>query len=344
MTTRSGLDAQVGFKNETTFGTGVTVDHFIEFDNEDFQYVPTWLEGEGLRAGRKYKRDSRVGVSRKDVNGKLDFKAANKGMGLLFKHMLGSTATATQIGVTTAYRQIHIPGDQFGKSLTVQVGRPEPSTGTVRPFAYTGCKVTQWEFSVSDGDHAKFSLTFDGRDEDTATGLASATYAASMNLFNFSQATLKLGGTASTGGSPSKITIASGVTVAAIINSITIRGENPMASERYGLGNAGLKAEQIENDYPTITGSLDAEFAKTELYDVFKATTSVALQLDFSFGDAGGANPYLLSFVAPKIKLKTAPPSVDGPGIVRMNTEFEVYDDETNAPFQIEYVSTDTTL
>lgn len=344
MTTRSGLDAQVGFVNESTYGTLVTPTKFIEFDNEDFLYAPTWLEGEGLRAGRKFKRDSRVGVSRKDVNGKLDFKAANKGLGLLFKHMLGSAGTPVQIGATTAYQQIHIPGDQAGKSLTVQVGRPEPSTGTVRPFAYLGCKITQWEFSVSDGDHAKFSLTFDGRDEDTATGLATASYSATMNLFNFSHATLKLGGTASTAGSPSQISISSGVTVAAIINSIALRMENPMAGERYGVGNAGLKSEPLENDYPTITGSLDAEFAKTELYDVFKAANSTAFQLDFSFGDAGGANPYLLSFIVPKMKLKSAPPSVDGPGLVRMNTDIEGYDDETNAPIQIKYVSTDTSL
>lgn len=344
MTTRSGLDAQVGFKNETTFGTGVVADHFLEFDNEDFKWVPTFLEGEGLRAGRKFKRDSRVGIARKDVNGKLDIKVPNKGIGLLFKHMIGSSATPVVIGATAAYQQIHTPGDLFGKSLTVQVGRPEPGTGTVRPFAFTGCKCTQWELSVNDGDHLKLSTTWDGRDEDTTTGLATATYASGAGLFNFAHATLKLGGTPTTGGSPSQISVAGGVAVAAVINQVTIRGENPLAADRYGVGNAGLKSEQIENDYPTVSGTLDAEFAKTELYDVFKAANSVALELAFSFGDAGGANPYLLSFIAPKVKFKDSGPSVDGPGIVKGPVEWEVYDDEVNAPFQFKIVSTDTAL
>lgn len=344
MATRSGLDAQVGFAAESTFGTVVTPDHFIEFDNEDFKFVPTWLEGEGLRAGRKFKRDSRVGISRKDVNGKLDFKVATKGMGLLIKHMIGSSATAVQIGATTAYQQIHTPGDQFGKSLTIQVGRPEPGTGTVRPFAFLGAKCTQWELSVNDGDHLKLATTWDARNEDTTTGLATATYTAGAGLFNFSHATLKLGGTPSTGGSPSQLSVAGGVAVATVINSLTIRGENPMAADRYGVGNAGLKNEPIENDYPTVTGTMDAEFAKSELYDVFKAANSVALELVFSVGDAGGSNPFLLSFIAPKVKFKDSGPSVDGPGIVKGPVEWEAYDDETNAPFQIKLVSTDTAL
>lgn len=344
MTTRSGLDAQIGLAAESTYGTGVTATRFYEFDNEDFAFIPTWLEGEGLKAGRKFKRDSRVSVARKDVNGKVDLKVPNKGLGLLLKHMIGSSATAVQIGATTAYQQIHTPGDLFGKSMTVQVGRPEPGTGTVRPHAFLGCKVTQWELSVSDGQHLMLSVTMDGRDEDTTTGLATATYTASTSLFNFSHATLKLGGTPATAGTPSQISVTGGTAVAAIINQVTIRGENPMAADRYGVGNAGLKSEQIENDYPTVTGTLDAEFAKAELYDVFKAASSTAMELAFSFGDAGGSNPFLLSFIAPKIKLKDSKPSVDGPGIVKAATEFEVYDDETNAPFQFKYVSTDTAI
>lgn len=344
MGTRSGLDAQVGFAAEGTFGTVQTPTKFVEFDNEDFKLAPTWLEGEGLRAGRKYKRDVRVGQSKRDVNGKLDIKVPNKGIGLLIKHMIGSSAVPAVIGASTAYQQIHTPGDLFGKSLTIQVGRPEPGTGTVVPFAFLGCKCSQWELTVADGDHAKLSTTWDGRDEDTATGLAAASYATGAGLFNFAHTSLKLGGTAATAGTPSQISITGGAAVSTVINQVTVRGENPLEVGRYGVGNAGLKKEQLENDYPTVTGSFDAEFAKAEFYDVFKAGTSVAMELSMSFGDAGGGNPFLLSFIAPKIRLKDATPSVNGPGLVRATTEFEMYDDEVNAPFQFKVVSTDATL
>ncbi|WP_141579657.1 phage tail tube protein [Actinomadura sp. WMMA1423] len=342
MGTRSGLDAQLGFAPEVTFGTGVTPTRFVEFDNEDMKFMPTWLEGEGLRAGRKFKRASRVSVSRKDVNGKVDIKVPNKGLGLLLKAMIGSSATATQIGSSDAYEQIHTPGDMFGKSLTVQVGRPEPGTGTVRPFTYTGCKVTQWEMTVQDGDHLKLSVTMDGRDEDTGTALATASYASGAELFNFSHATLRLGGTPATAGGATTIT--GGTAVAAVVNQIQLKGESPMAVDRYGVGNAGLKAEQLENDYPTVTGSLDAEFAKAELYDVYKAYQALALELTLEFGEADTGEPFHLSFIAPAIKFKESGPSVDGPGLVKASVDFEVYDNGVDPAYQFRYVSTDTTL
>lgn len=342
MATRSGLDAQVGFAAETTVGTGVTVTRFVEFDNEDFSYGPTWLEGEGLRAGGKYKRDSRVSVVRKDVNGKLDFKLPTKGIGLLVKQMIGSSATAAQIASTTAYKQLHTPGTRYGLSATIQVGRPEPGTGTVQPFTYNGCKCTGWEFSVADGAHAMLSTTWDGWNETTATALATASYTSGNALFNFSHAALTLGGTATTGSG--EISVSGSTAVAAVVNSVTIRGEAPMKVDRYGIGNAGIKSEQIENDYPTVTGSIDAEFAKVELYDVFKASTSTTLQLNMSQGDAGTSNPFAFNWILPACRFKTMAPSVNGPDLVRATAEFEVYDDGTNSPFQIKIVSTDTAI
>lgn len=344
MTTRSGLDSQFGFAAETTWGTAVTPTKFVEYDDEDFVLNSTWLENEGLAAGRVFKRVTRVGISRYDVNGQVTIKHPNKGMGVLWKHCMGSAITTpTQIAATTAYKQIHTYSARVGLGLTVQIGRPEPGSGTVVPFTYAGCKVSSWEFSVSDGEAAKLVINFDGKSETTATGLAAASYSTNQIIFTFKDATnFKLGGTAST--ASGETTIAGGVAVAAIINNFTIRGEVPLAGERYGLGNAGFKAQQLENDYPTITGSFDAEFANTELYALYANASTTALQLDLSNGDAGGGNPFLLSFIAPAIKTKTAKPSVDGPGLVRQATEFEAYDDGTNPTLQVKLVSTDTTL
>lgn len=342
MATRSGLDGQIGFAAESTYGTAITVTRFPELNEEDLSEQLTWLEGEAIRSGKKYKRDGRVSVSRREVKGKTEFNLSNKGFGLLLKACIGSSATATQIASSTAYKQVHVPGDLYGKSMTIQVGRPEPGTGTVRPFGYLGCKVASWELSCSDGGYLKLSITWTGRQEDTITGLATASYIAAQQLFNFSHATLALGGTAST--ASGEMSVSSGVAVATIIKSISIKGENPLADDRYGLGNAGLKAEPLENDYPTITVDLDAEFAKSELYDVYKAGSSTALQASWSFGDAGSSNPFLLGFIAPKYRLKSAPPKLSGPGLVNMSVSGECYDDETNAPYQIKYVSTDTAI
>jgi len=276
------------------------------------------------------------------VSGDVELAVASRGMGLLWKHAIGSTATAVQIGTSTAYRQVHTPIGMVGLGLTMQVGRPEPATGTVRPFTFRGVKVSDWEFSLSDNEVAKLKLSVDGWDETTGTALASASYT-SANLFNFSQATLKLGGTASTTGGLMSVT--GGTQVAAIVREFSLKFSTPLATERFGLGNSGIKAEQLENDIPTITGKFSTELALTELYTPFKNNTTLAMELVLTGAAIGSSGQNdTLSIICPAIKLKNAPPKVDGPGIVAMDLEWEGYDDETNAPLQVMLISADTTI
>ncbi|MFI6296705.1 phage tail tube protein [Nonomuraea sp. NPDC050790] len=343
MATGTGLDAQLGFAAESTVGTPVTVTKFPEFNSESLAWTPTFVEPTGLRVGRKFKRVSRLVQSRKTVEGSFELEWPTKGAGLLIAHALGSSGLPTQIAATTAYRQIHTPGGLVGKGLTIQVGRPEPS-GTVRAHTYTGCKITGWEFKLSDSEIATFSFDVDGWDESTATALATASFVSGAEVYNFQQAVLKLGGTPAT--ASGEMTVTGGTAVSTVIKEISIKGENPLATERYGIGNAGIKREQLENDYPTITGSLTAEFSKAEFYDLIKNNTTFALDLALTgsaISGGGGAN-FLLSFIMPACKLKEAAPTVEGPDVVQMSTSFEAYDNEVDAPLQIKIVSTDTAL
>jgi hypothetical protein len=70
------------------------------------------------------------------------------------------------------------------------------------------------------------------------------------------------------------------------------------------------------------------------------------MQIDFTHGDAGGGNPFLLSFILPAVKFKEGGPQVGGPDIVGQDINFEAYDDGsgTNPPIQVKLVSTDQQL
>src|SRR4029077_755385 len=132
-----------------------------------------------------------------------------------------------------------------------------------------------------------------------------------------------------------KTTITGGVPATTIITSMTVHGATPMASERFGLGNAGLKGQQIENDIPTITGSFAAEFNKTELYDAFanNATTAVQMLLTGAAIGAAGSTE-TLEITMPACKFTAASPQVSGPDLVQMTTEFEAYSDHFNRVIQ----------
>lgn len=354
----SGLSGQVGAVAESTYGTPVTVTHFYEFLSENFQFVPAWLDGQGLKAGQAYNRAARTVVSQQDVNGDLTMEhtigsAANAvadSMGFWWKFALGSALTTPTLVLGTAYKQVHTNGSKAGQFITCQVGRPQISGITVQPFTYTGVKVTDWEFSCNDNQIAQLKVTCDGQTELTSTGLAAASYPTPNGLFAFSDATvMTLGGTVSTAGG--ETSISGGTTIASRVNGITITGTTPMKTDRYGLGNAGLKGEPIENAIPTLTGTLSTEFfSRTELYDVFKTAGTTAFQLDFTKFDAAGndangvaagPNPYRLSFILPAIKFKTGAVNISGPDVIPQQIGFQAYDDGsgTNPVIQVKLVS-----
>src|SRR5258706_9752466 len=203
----SGLSGQVGAVAEVTYGTPVTTTHFYEFLSENMQFNPTWLDGQGLKAGQAYNRSSRTVVSQSDVNGDLTMEhtsgeAANAvadSMGFWWKWALGSTLVTPTVVLGTAFKQVHTNGSKAGQFITIQVGRPQISGVTVQPFTYVSCKVTDFEFSCNDNQIAQLKLTIDGRTELTSTGLAAASYPTPNGLFAFANASvMTIGGAAST--------------------------------------------------------------------------------------------------------------------------------------------------
>src|ERR1700757_3514047 len=119
----SGLSSQLMVAPESTVGTAVTVTTAYEILNESLAFLPTDLDGQGLKSGQAYERVARHSRSRIDAGGDVPLEFADKGhMGLLVKHMLGSTISAPTLIATTAYSQYHTPGPKTGLGLTVQEG------------------------------------------------------------------------------------------------------------------------------------------------------------------------------------------------------------------------------
>jgi hypothetical protein len=131
------------------------------------------------------------------------------------------------------------------------------------------------------------------------------------------------------------------------VKGITVSGTNPLATERYFLGSAGVKAEQVENDWRTIGGSMDAEFVTAAaLYDTFAADTATTLKLSFVGPTAiSGANYPTMEILIPSIRLDgSSTPQIDGPDVVGMSVDFTGLDNGTDAAWQIRTVTADTSV
>jgi hypothetical protein len=348
MSTGSGLDSQLGTKTETTVGTVVTADHFFTFDSADISYDPSYLEGQGIRAGKTFKSISQAGIARKAATGKIELPLMYKGMSWWMTHMFGASQTPAVVpSGTLAFESYFTPGGLRGKSFSTQIGKPEPSTGTVQSFNYNGCKITDWEIAWADNANTLLTVTVDAFNEAQGTpALAAATYPTGNGLFNFGHVTtFKVGGTVST--TSGKTSITSGTSVVTVVDKLTLTGKNTLATTRYGLGNGGVKKEQLEEDFTAITGSFSGEYLESEWQSQFRAGTTTALQIDsVSPNFIESSTPYLFSVILPAVKITKAQPTVSGPGLVTIAGEFTVYDpdDGVNPPMQIHIVSTDTTL
>lgn len=344
MATGSGLDAQLGVSNETTVGTIVAPSRYFPFNTAELTFTPSYIDNPGITAGKRFKDVSQVSIARKAASGKIQIPIMSKGFGFWMKYILGSTATATQIGVTGAYKQIHTPSGLRGISFSTQIGKPEPGTGTVQPRTYNGCKVSDWTITIADNALHLLDMTVDAWNEDTATALGTASYPTANQAFSFSNVSaFTTGGTVSV--AAGLMSIASGVTVPSVITKLTLTGTASLETARYGLGNAGIKKEQLESDFFDLSGSFDGEFDATTWEGVNRNNTTVPIQVTTSFGDAGGGNPYTLDILIPAAKITAAPAPVSGPGLVAVSGTFQCYDPNVTgqSPLQIVYTSTDVT-
>lgn len=323
MALRSGLAAQIGFKAETTWGTYAVPTRFLEFRDESMSLASERIEGEAIRTANRVQRTGRWAANRKGVGGDVSFEVLSKGFGLIFEHMLGSNTITTPAGGTLARDQTIVIGDLYGKSLTVQVGRPDV-TGTVQPFSYTGCKVASWELSNDVDGVLMLTCTFDGKDEDTTQALASASFAAADELFFF------------TGG---VVTIAAG---AYDVRNITISGDNGLQTDRYFLRGSSLKKEQIPTGPIEITGSMEAEFDGLTAYNRFVNGTVAALTATWTGSLIEGALNYSVTVTMPNVRFDGDTPNVGGTDILTQPLNFKVLYDGTAAPITIVYRSVDT--
>jgi hypothetical protein len=351
----AGLSGSLGVITESPVGTEGTVNAWYEInDGTDLSEESTVLDSGSIQAGLPVQRGSQSAVAGYTVTGSVNMEhrdkgfsaVAGKGMGWWWKHALGSTAVPIVIGATTAYRQSHVPGTRSGLSFTAQMGLPDSTV--IRAHTYRGCKITEWEVSCQDGGYLMAKFTIDGWKEATTTALATPSYAAAAyqsTPFTFADATtFTLGGAATT--TTGVTSVAGGSAITTVVKGFSLKGVSPLATDRRGLGNAGIKREQFENGQWEYTGHLDAEYTlRTEIYDLFKAYTSTALELDFTHGDAGSANPYKFGIICPQVKFQKADITLNGPDLVTQSVDFKAYaDGSTNPPVQIQLVSQDQSI
>lgn len=322
-----GLTTRLCTGVESTYGTPVVCDRFLEFDSESLERKNEIIRSSALGSGSLHlRRGSRSVVAARSGEGSIDMEVVTNGMGRLFRNFMGGTPTITQQGGTAAWKQVHTLGSLAGKSLTIQKQLRDEADTVVGAFTYHGCKFVSAEFKIDKKGKLMLTLTVDAEDEDTVTAAASPSLTATK-VFHFRQGSLLIGGA-----------------TAGNVESASVKVDRNMDTDRYHLGNAGVKKEPLVNDFPAITGTLSAEFADLTNYARFTADTAAALKLEF-VGDVIATTYYeTLTIDLAEIRLTGETPKVGGPGLILVNHPWEAQWDGSSADMVVSYTSSDTSI
>ena len=311
----SGIGSSFGIATETTFNTGVTVSRFYEFTSENTNYNKNTSVGMGLRAGGSVPRSQRRVVTTFDATGDVVMDLPTRGLGLLLAHSMSSFPS--KVGNSFTFTL----GDPYGKSFTAQIGLPQYG-GTVTPKTVTGAKISSFEIQANQGEIATGTFNIDAAGLTTATALATPSYALSGSVFHFAQGSITVDGSA-----------------VANIKSFNLNVDNVLKTDRYNLGSAGAKAEQTNNGFRPITGTITAEFTDTTLLAKYLADTATALSLTLT-----ASASEILQITVSAVKFDGSVPAVSGPETIDVDFSFTAYDNGTDAPLTIVYTTPDTTL
>lgn len=290
----SGLNSQLGFVAEDTYGTYKAPTRFAEFNNESLKLDIDRINSKGIRAGRRVLHRWAAGVQR--VTGDIELELAPQGSGLLLHHMFGAVNTT---GASDPYTHTFTPGATDGKSLTVQFNRPDIS-GTNRVFSYLGCKITDWELNAAVNEFLIAKLSLYGSHETTAESLAAASYPTGFSPFVFTHGSLTV----------------SGSEVA--IRSCNLKGSNGFKVDRHFIQgtNPSRPKEPLEAAQREYGGTFVGDFESLTQYNRFVNGTEAALVLAF---DAGNGRSLTITT---NVRFDGETPNVGGQDLLELNVPF----------------------
>lgn len=331
-----GVDAQVGWAIETTYGTQVTpATDFLPVAG-DIGLVRR--EGKAESAARIPGRISRAASL--DVlydnggEGSLPFELLRKGMLPLWRWAIGHNPTPAAQGGTTAYltsfkkdlAAAAMTGT--GTSLTIQTGVPMRG-GTVEPFDFIGSVCPGWEVNCDAGGIATVSFNVDAQSAIHSTDLAAPSYPAEyVPLGWYSASAVKRAGTVLPG-----------------TRNVKITAENGLNTDAKLMDGTGKRARPHYASDASLTLTLEIEPSDLALtYDDWVAGTPRVWVVEFVGATIASTYAYTWRLTIPAGRITGDPPSGGGEDVVTHSLNIEAEDDGTNGLYTLEIIETASTI
>lgn len=249
------IGAQVMVKQESSYGTAVTVDVGFPFLSEELEGEQKRIEGKNQRANQLVQRSDQFEPYLIGAMGPFSTELTTKDAGWLLKWAMGSLSTGSisdSVYPHTCTLAATLP------SFTFQTNREQPD-GTDRAFTFEGCKIAKWSLEGAKESPIVFSADIVAEDLTTATALASASYTSGAELLTTVLASVSLGGSARTA------------------ESWKIEVDNNLDTDRIRQRTTAAggprRLEPVRKGWATVTWSAAVDFDGLTEYNRFAATT-----------------------------------------------------------------------
>lgn len=324
----SGLGAQLGIATESSYGTYATPTTFLKPTSESIERANNYIRTFGLGGGSLVQDEDLHTQTTRAASGAIVLDVLDKGFGKFLDLLHGNTVTPTEVtaGLSAQEHEIGLSAPT-GKSLTVQVGRPDVG-GTVHPFSYLGCKVTQIAFTLELNGVVTANLTIDAQDETTTERLATATFETDAAPFSFINADIEV----------------DDVLLTDCVRSATVTIPLALKVDRFGIGGGAVKKEPVPNAPMAPTIALDMEFSNLDQHRAFQDATTRKVALLCAGSTVVSSFNSGLNFTAAATKTTDAGAAVAGPDVLSQQVTLEVVHDGRDTPLVVEYVSVDAAV
>lgn len=283
----TGIKGQWGLKEESTWGTAVTVDEFFPIMSHSVNEDIDRIESDTQIAGRRTMDSTQWKEGARSVGVSVQSLLYATGTRNLLKQMFG--------GETGAGPYTYTPTDLEGTSFTGQVGIPGTG-GTVHPFTYSGAKVSSWEIAANEGNNVTLGWDILAKDVTTGTALATASYG-TLNPFCFVNSSFTIAGSAYK------------------VKQFRLAGNNSLVERRFDGQNH--TDEPLEEDLRVYDGSFTSEFIDLTQMNRFRNGTEAALVSTFN----DGAGNTLV--ITKNVRFDGSTPDLAGRGIVDLDVPYK---------------------
>lgn len=316
-------DCSIGFKKESTYGTAVVPDRFLEFTSETIDFDRTFYQGNGMRPGSRLARSNRRALVKDGGKGDIELEVPTRGLGTFLEALLG--VGSSSLVSTGLYQQLFtLIKDDFLPSVTLQKGIPRLGANTVDAYTAKGAVCSSFELSMANADVLKLSSSWTAREIDTIPTYAVPSYAAASELFTFVGAGLVVGGVVTV---PTSTALATGGTTVADIRDFSISVDQKLDSNGYNMGGAGKRSRRPAVGLAEVKGRITAEYDAITFRDALAAQTPLALVATFEAAtEITPGNKPTLQIVVPDIRFESELPKSNGGDVITQAIDFTAFD------------------